>query len=185
MLGKLLAFLGIFGTATFLYADADSPITTGAPVPSATSTTSATMSVAEMQARASELISRAQDAYQDVLRLKEQAKKQKDVIKLNCVNEKLIQIKGQLNVADNQNQDLQVAITRNSPDRSTAYDALQVTGTAIFRLRDDAKTCIGEPELYKQESGVTVTHPPIVDDPTAPPDYGWTVEPPGYASPYR
>jgi hypothetical protein len=185
VLGKLLAFLGIFGTATFLYADADSPSTTSAPVPADTSTTSATMSVSEMQARASELLSRAQDAYQDVLRLKEKAKKQKDVIKVNCVNEKLVQIKGELNVADNQNQDLQVAITRNSPDRASAYDLLRGTGDAIFRLRDDAKGCIGEPELYKQESGVTVTHPPIVDDPTAQPDYGWTVEAPGYASPYR
>lgn len=181
--GKLLVFFAISGTATFLYADVDAPTAAGSAATGPS--TSAAMSVGEMQARASELISQGQDAYREVMHLKEQARKQKDVIKLNCVNEKLVQIKAQLNIEDTQNQDLQVSLAHNSTDRDARFDALKGTAEQVLRLRDDAKGCIGEPELYKQESGVIVTHPPIVDDPTVPPDYGWTVEPPGYASPYR
>ena len=51
-------------------------------------------------------------------------------------------------------------------------------------LREQANSCIGEPELFKQESGVEVTHPEIVDDPTNGINVEPGIEPPGYASPY-
>jgi hypothetical protein len=137
-----------------------------------------------MQARAANILSQSNVAYHDVLSLHERAKKAQDVIKLNCVNNKLVQVKAQLNIADNENQDLQVAIANHTEARFDAFAALQNTGSSIQQMRQDARTCIGEVELYKQESGVTVTHPPFPDQPAPIDPFQGQVEPPAYASPF-
>jgi hypothetical protein len=98
-----------------------------------------------------------------------------------------VQLKAQMNIADGQNDQLQASLANGSDDRQTLFTQLSATGEAVKRLREDAAACIGEPELYKQEAGLSFTHPDLPDDPTNPPEAngGEMPEPPGYASPFN
>jgi hypothetical protein len=168
---KLLSVLAFLGGAAILHAQTP-PVK---PV---------TLSLSDMTLKAAGLQSQIQDDNRHVLYLKEQARKAKDVIKLSCVNDKIVQLKAQMNIADTTNDQLQVALSKNSDDRVSLFTQLQGSADAVKRLREEAAACLGAPELYKQEAGTTYTHPPIVDDPTQT-ILGTAIEPPGYASPYR
>ena len=175
-LGKFLSVLAFLGGATGLHADT--------AVPAAKP-----LSAAEMSTRSAGIQSQIQDDYQHVLFTKEQARKQKDVIKLSCVNDKLVQLKAQMNIADSTNEQLQGSLTKNGDDREALFSQLSQTGASVHLLREEAAACIGEPELYKQEAAGSFTAPEVPDDPTHPPENNGNgiepPEPPGYASPYR
>jgi len=138
-----------------------------------------------MNTGAANITVRLDDDLEQVVRLQDVAKKAKDVIKLNCVNDRLVQIKAQRNIADETHAQLMTALQKNSDDRVGLYSSLNGIAENVHSLREQAKACIGEPDLLKQESGVTVDKPEIPDDPVVlspPDDYG--IEPPGYASPW-
>lgn len=144
----------------------------------------ANISPAEMTERTAKIRTGILADSRRVLYLRELAKKQKDVIKLSCVNDKIVQIKAEMNIAQTTGELLDVAIASENESRKALFIELTTTSGAINRLREEASACIGEPELYKQESGIEVTEPVIVDDPNDDP-FDVEVEPPGYASPYR
>jgi hypothetical protein len=131
-------------------------------------------------AQAAQIRQQIQTDARYVLYLQALAHKQKDVIKLNCVNDKLILIKGEQNVADSANDQLQ------SPgeDHSEPFARLQRAGESAHNLRQEAAACVGETELSKQESGGEFSHPEFVDDPTLIP-FAEYVEPPAFASPFN
>jgi hypothetical protein len=171
-LAKLLSVLAFLGGAAILHAQT-------APAKPVVA------SAQEMTLKAAGLQSQIQDDNRHVLFLKEQAKKAKDVIKLSCVNDKIVQIKAEMNIADSTNDQLQVALQKNSDDRVGLFTQLQTAADAVKRLREEAAVCLGEPELYKQEAGQSFTAPQVPDDPTVNPLGGGELEPPAYASPYR
>lgn len=186
---KSLGFLAILATASVLHADDAVPpagtVTAGTPSPATPMSTQSELTPAEMQAKSSDMMAQANDAIQLVTSLREKARRQQDAIKLNCINNKLVQLKAQLNIADDENTDLQAAISSNSGDRFTAFSSLRTTVDSIVRLREEAKTCVGQAELIKQESGnVLVTHPQFPDQPQPIDPFSGEVEPPAYASPY-
>lgn len=109
-----------------------------------------------------------------VQHLQQVARKEKDVIKLNCVNDKLVQIRPQLNIADRAQVEL------NAGQRTSLTEILQAS-EQIKKLREAADQCVGEPGLG-DESTNSFTHPPI-NDPTGTDPWGNVFEPPGYASP--
>ncbi|HEY5948114.1 MAG TPA: hypothetical protein VIV40_21610 [Kofleriaceae bacterium] len=174
----------IFGALTVLADDTPPP----APPPDATKSASA-LSVDDMRLRSEEMMKANESSYRELLHLKEQAKKQKDVIKLNCINDKLVQLKAQITITEETNTQLQASLTSSNDDRYALFVKLSTDNASVTRIRDEGRACIGEPELYKQESGVDVTRPDIPDDPGTidPYDPGGVVviEPPGYASPYN
>ena len=102
------------------------------------------------------------------------ARREKDVIKLNCVNDKLVQIRPLLNIGDRAQADIAAGQAGGMAELTNARQT-------VHRLREAADQCIGEPSLGN-ESINTYTHPPIFD-PTATDPWGPTFEPPGYASP--
>jgi hypothetical protein len=141
------------------------------------------LTVSEMSTQATAFRTQIAEDNQKVLALKEQARKLKDVIKLNCVNDKQIQVKAEMNIADMANDQLQAALGKNVDDRTSSFDQLASAADAIRRLREEAAACVGEPELFKQEQGGTVDRPDIADDPTQQnPFGGGEIEPPDSAS---
>jgi hypothetical protein len=143
-----------------------------------------------MAERATTLENEIQDAYRQSLALKEKARKQNDVIKLNCVNDKLMQLKAQMNLADTAKQSLDGALDSGSPDAAQLMGEYQAVADSAKQLLEETRACIGEPELYKQEAGVDVQPPdrpddPGIIDPYNPDGPGILVEPPGYASPFN
>lgn len=170
---KTLSVLAFFGGMSALQAD------TGGDA-------AKPLSSLEMRTNAATLRSAIHMDHQTILVLRERARKMKDVIKLNCVNDKLVEANAQINIADSANEQLQVALDKNSDDRQLIFQGLSEAGASMKQLREGAKACIGAPELLKQESGTEMQQPIIPDDPNGyvPGDgeFG-TFEPPAYASP--
>lgn len=141
------------------------------------------LSQAEMLDRATELDRQINDDLRHVRHLQDVARKQKDVIKLTCVNDKFITLKGQANVFDEVRRDLQ-SLSPDNNDRFTIYASLTQGAESAHKLRGEADACVGEPELAGESSNV-FTHPNFPDDPTQGNPFNPGVEPPGYASPFN
>jgi hypothetical protein len=160
----------------------------GAAVVEAQSTPPRPLPMAELKLRTDEVKKQIDGDNRHVLHLQALAKKEKDVIKLTCINDKLVQVKAQLDLFD-------VAALQIDGDDETAargsFAEIEKIGLDVKKLRGEADGCAGELEMYKQESKADVERPEL-DDPTdgAPfhdpeqvgdPD----VDVPGYATPYK
>jgi hypothetical protein len=163
LLGKLALAAGIAGAAATIYA---------APGSEA--------SYSEATARAMSIHETMQADFHHVLELQVRARKEKDVIKLNCVNDKLVEIKPQMNIADRLQLELEGA--RESEDGSAIVGISQAADT-VHHLREAADQCIGEHSLVGESSN-EFTHPPIPDNPDSD-TWAPAVEPPAYASPFN
>jgi hypothetical protein len=185
--GKYLSAIVIFGAVPLVAAQTPADPAPAPTAPAGPVAPTSKLTAAEMTATIPTYEEQIKADGQHMVHLKEVATKQKDVIKLTCLNDKLIQLKAQQNIWDSNKATFQVAVTKSDTDRITAYNDLTGVAHAVHTLRDEANACVGEPELYKQEAGVEVTHPPFPDDPTAvdPFDPGMNdLEPPAYASPW-
>ncbi len=179
LLAKFFTVLVAVGGVTALHADT----APGGPGQKDAKDKDPNLSPAEMATRTAKIRTGILDDSRRVLYLRAQAKKQKDVIKLSCVNDKIVQLKAQMNISQLTGDQLDLAIENEHETRKMLFIEFRTTAEAISRLREEASTCIGEPELYKQESGIVVTEPDIIDDPNHDP-FDLDVEPPAYASPY-
>jgi len=156
------------------------------PAPPTTDPTPTTLqlSAAEMQLRATELKTQLQVDLQHVLHLQTMARKEKDVIKLNCVNDKLVKLKAEANLFDMDHKELILALEKDATNAQPTYDLVVKAGDSVHKLREEADSCAGEPELTSGEN--TFTQPHFPDDPTKglPFETGSLIEPPAYASPW-
>jgi hypothetical protein len=102
-----------------------------------------TASTGELATRSAKLADDIEAVYRQALVLKEKAKKQNDVIKLNCVNDKLVELKAQMNLGDTAKQNLDAALASDdaiaAPSLMVEY---QVIADATKLLLEDAKACI-------------------------------------------
>lgn len=185
------------GTGSMTYAQAPDPSAgSGSGSASATvegevsvsGTTTIKLSAAEMATQLGSLQTQTREDLQHVLHLQALARKDKDVIKLNCINDKLVQMKAQMNIFDNASQSLTGSLGSAGEERHSLYVEVTLAGENIKRIRSEADVCAGE-DILRQESSSSFTSPDIIDDPTTW-DPEWDpsvpeVEPPIYASPYR
>ena len=115
----------------------------------------------------------------------EQARKQKDIIRLNCVMDKLMQMKANANIADQALQKLQEAVTRNDEGASLhEYTRITIVNQKVQVLQNEGQTCIGAELNYIGATRVEVEAPDLpegVTDPTLEPP---PLERPPFASPY-
>lgn len=173
---RLLPTIAVLGTGTLLWAD------DVAPGPSVRLTNE------EMRRGTEKVKEDAKAVQRDVEALSTRAENQKDIIKMSCVNDKLVEVKAQMNIADDQGRDLSAALEKGTDESQARYRDLTLTGDTLRKLREEAQACMGETEIFRLESGVEVTHPPIQDDPTLidPNEIDGTIDydPPGYASPF-
>lgn len=147
------------------------------------------LSLPEMVARAETLGAQIKLDMRHVLHLQTKARQAKDVIKLNCINDKLVQLKAQVNIFDSAQASLKAGLEGSSAagDKQTMFADVTGAGAAVKSLRAEADICVGEPELFKQESSSEVQRPEIFDDPGASDlsEPGDPFEPPAYASPFN
>jgi hypothetical protein len=145
---------------------------------------------AEMKLRVEQIKKDIDEDHKHVLHLQALARKEKDVIKLTCINDKLVQLKAQMNLFDNSSLALEGAINNTDDSPRTIFAEIEKAGADVKKLRGEADACAGELEMYKQESKTDVDRPDL-DDPTdgdpfhdpeqvGDPD----VDQPGYATPY-
>jgi hypothetical protein len=133
--------------------------------------TKANLSPREMTEEASKLISEMDGMHLRVLELQKSARKAKDVIKLNCVNEKLLAVKQLMNIADSAKTDLTEAIASDDRDAEVAkYGQVVLAHERATAERDEAEGCIGEELIFVGPTKVEVDGPTIPDDPTDDPE---------------
>jgi hypothetical protein len=196
---NLLAKIGFVGllagaTASGLYADPAggwlSPNGVSGAAPAGTSATASgqvtaqvtvTMSLTDMQARVAVLHEQVRADLRRIQHLQALARKEKDVIKLNCVNDKLVQVKPYMNMADAGEAELPMA---SESSRMSVFEGIQQAVENVRLLREEADQCIGEPVQTGGDSSNSFTGPNAPDDPTRGFE-GPPIEAPGYASPYN
>ena len=94
--------------------------------------------------KASDHVSRVKGALKQVLARVEEARNEKDIVKLNCVSEKLAQIKQILNVAEGAEVALQEAVARSDAGADGEYSKIAIARGKAEQLRTEAEECIGQ-----------------------------------------
>lgn len=141
---------------------------------------SASYSLADLQTRVNMLREQTRNDARHIQHMQAVARREKDIIKLNCVNDKLVQVKPQMNIADAAAAELG---SSREGERVIAFESITQAAENIRRLREEADQCIGEPITSGGDSSNSYTGPGATDDPTK--GWGHPIEPPGYASPFN
>ena len=163
------------------------PADEAAPEVTAPVVKAANLTPAEMQAQSQKHITKMQEVLVRVVELQHLARKQKDVIKLNCVNDKLLQVKQLLNIAEAGRTDLIESIAqRDNEGTLHQFSQISIAKEKTDGLHSEAEGCIGEELIFLGPTEITVDDPGLPDDPTSADGFDWDniVEPPAYASPF-
>jgi hypothetical protein len=131
----------------------------------------ANMSPSEMSQQAADYMLKMRSTETRATKLQDDARKRKDVIKLNCVSDKLVQIKGHIAVANQTMTGLSTAIARSdSPAGQHEFTRMTLIFQKVSVLGTEAENCIGEDASYVGETKVDVDIDPNVpsEDPTEP-----------------
>ena len=115
--------------------------------------------------KSAEALGRMKTALKGVLTRVEEARNEKDVVKLNCVNEKLTQIKGLLKVAEQSDIALHEAISTKDPAAESEFAKIGIARTKVDGLRGDAEQCIGQlAYIVDEKTTVEVQQPAGLPD---------------------
>ncbi|MBX5483855.1 MAG: hypothetical protein IRZ16_18695, partial [Myxococcaceae bacterium] len=126
----------------------------------------------EKVSRSSESLSRMRNVLKEVLAKLEEARNTKDVVKLNCVNEKLTQIKGLLRISEQADVTMQEAIARSEKQSADhEFTKVMIARQKVEQLRAEAEECIGQLAFRTDENQTVEVEEPegLPDDPTHPP----------------
>jgi|SRR5579883_2007739 len=136
----------------------------------APSTEGAHLSPVAALAHAKDDVSKMQDVLRRIVQLQELAKKQKDIIKLNRINDKLIQVKGHIAVADQALSSMNEAVAK-SDEAQTRHEGrrVDILLQKVLVLGAEAENAVGQELSYIGGTTTTVDIDPNVrpDDPTA------------------
>jgi hypothetical protein len=151
------------------------------PTPTAEAAVQVQLTVEEMTLQITTFEKDATEHSKFVVVLQIAARKEKDVIKLNCINDKLFQIKALRNIFDSAKGEFEAAT--NKDDQAKIFVRISANANSIRQLKEEALACTGEiPTSADTDSDWT--GPDIPDDPGK----DWFpdgIEPPGYASPFE
>lgn len=110
--------------------------------------------------KAADHVARMKASMKAVLQRVEDARNEKDVVKLNCVNEKLTQVKGLLKVAEQADVALNEAVARKDDAADTEFQKISMARVKIDGLRGEADQCIGQlAYVVDSETSVEVEQP--------------------------
>lgn len=182
----------VLGTGSLIAQPAPEPEPT-APAPEAdakveggvtvSGSITAKVSAQEMLTQIAALATASENDAQSVLRLQIKARTAKDVIRLNCINDKLLQIKALRNTLDEAKFEFDASVG-DAEGQSHQFALVTVSAENIRTLREEAQACAGEDDMFVGPSQVNVTGPDIPDDPSDNP-FDDPIEQPGYASPFN
>ncbi|HEX8435603.1 hypothetical protein [Archangium sp.] len=122
--------------------------------------------------RGTKALTTMREVLRDMLGKLEEARRAKDVVRLNCVNEKLTRIKGLLRISEQADVALQEAVARRESTSSEhEYTKLMIAQQKVAQLRAEAEACIGQLAFRTDENlSVEVEEPKNLPggDPTHP-----------------
>jgi hypothetical protein len=95
--------------------------------------------------RSAEAVARMRGTLKEVLGKLEEARTTRDVVKLNCVNEKLTQVKGLLRISEASDVQLQEAVAKHEASAADhEYTKVNLANSRVDQLRAEAEQCIGQ-----------------------------------------
>jgi hypothetical protein len=145
-----------------------------------------TLTPDEMVNQSKDYFKNMNEVLKRVQTLQDQSKRDKDIIRLNCVTDKLVQVRVNLNIAEQSMASLQEAMTRaDEGQRTHEFTRLTIVNQKVLVLGAEAENCIGEDLSFVGATRVDVEIDPNIPtyDPTQPPAPGIDIERPGEASP--
>jgi len=101
--------------------------------------------------------------------LQDTARRQKDIIKLNCVTDKLVQAKVNINISEQAMNSMQESIARSDEGgRTHEFTRLTIVNQKVTMLGAEAENCIGEDLSFIGATKVDVEIDPNIpqSDPT-------------------
>jgi len=85
-------------------------------------------------------------------KLLDQAKDEKDIVKLNCVGDRLVQVRGLLRVSEGAATELKEAAARKEEEAAEhEFTKVALASSKVVALRADAEQCIGQLAYYSDE----------------------------------
>jgi hypothetical protein len=148
---------------------------------------SITLSPQETLAQSKDYYKKMLDTQKRIQQLQAKAKKDKDVVKLNCVNDKLTQVRGHMTVTDQSMASLNADIARgDDASRQHQFTRITILYQKVVTLGTEAEQCIGEDVSYVGATRVDVEIDPSIppEDPTQPDLPVPDVQRPPEASPF-
>jgi hypothetical protein len=145
-----------------------------------------TLTPEEMVNQSREYAKNMNDVLKRIQTLQDQAKREKDIIRLNCVTDKVVQVRVNISIAEQSMAALQEAVTRaDEGERTHEFTRLTIVNQKVQVLGAEAENCIGEDLSFVGATKVDVEIDPNIPqyDPTQPPAPGIDIERPGEASP--
>lgn len=128
--------------------------------------------VEEKQSKVEGMLAEQRKILARVTNLLKEARAAKDIVQLNCVNEKLTQIKGLLKISENASVKMYEAIANAQDDViNHEFTKITVAHQRGVSLGAEAEQCVGEIAVYTGQTEVSVEIDEDVTeyDPTEPP----------------
>lgn len=94
--------------------------------------------------QAEEHLERMKQVLKQVIGRLEEARNEKDIVRLNCVNEKLTQVKGLLKVSEQADIALQEAVARRDEAADAEFQKIAIARAKVDQLRAEVEECIGQ-----------------------------------------
>lgn len=123
--------------------------------------------------RAAAEIEAMKEALRQALERLQDAREKKDIIQINCVNEKLSAIKGLLKIAEQAEVSLREAAVRKDEDLVLhEYTKISIAAARVENFRVEVEGCVGELSQYTGQTVVEASIDPEIrsDDPESAPD---------------
>jgi hypothetical protein len=147
-----------------------------------------TLSPQEMVQQGNDYFKSMNETVKRISTLQEQSKRQKDIIRLNCVTDKLVQTKVNLTIAEQAMAALQENIARaDEGGRTHEFTRLTIVNQKVTVLGAEAENCIGEDLSFVGATRVDVEVDPNLPqiDVTSPAVPTLPIERPQDASPVK
>jgi len=110
---------------------------------------------AEKPGKSQEHIGRMKEILTKVLKHLEEARDEKDIVKLNCVNEKLTNVKGLLKISEDGDVKMQEALARRNPEEAAhEFEKIAIARSKCEQLFAESEACVGELAVYSGDTTV-------------------------------
>ncbi len=131
-----------FSTGTFAQSEAPAPVKSTSAIDFGQASK---LSDAEKIEKATTYLEEMKGVLGAVLDLLRDARQEKDVIKLNCINEKLTSIKGLIRISEQADITLQEAVAKGERDTAThEFHKIAISHQKVKILKTEAEQCVGE-----------------------------------------
>ena len=120
----------------------------------------------EQVAQAETIVERGNATSRQVSAMLDEARQERDIIRITCLNDKLTQINANLRTATERSTALKDAVSaQDAPRRNHEFTVLSVLAQKLQTLEREAQQCIGEDIFETGATSVTTERP---DDPLNP-----------------